>query len=86
MGRIRGQKEIIDKANEIMSLIEKNERAIELLERFSQSGGRLCFGEKYEHLIYPLYKNIDFEDWEIRLMIHQKKQRIQALKIQLERL
>lgn len=80
------QKEIIDKANEIISLIEKNEEAIEILEQFSQSGGELYYKEEYKYVLYPFYKSIDFEDWEIRLMIHQKKQRIQALKKRLEQL
>lgn len=80
------QKEIIDKANEIISLIEKNEEAIEILEQFSQSGVGLYDKKEYGYPCYPFYKSIDFEDWEIRLMIHQKKQRIQALKKQLEQL
>ncbi len=80
------QKELIDKANEIMSLIEQNKRAIEKLEKFSQNGGRLYCEKRYEYAIYPCFDSIDFEDWEIRLMIHQKKQRIQALEKQLEQL
>ncbi len=80
------QKETIDKANEIMNLIEQNKRAIEKLEQFSQSGGTLYYKEEPDFLFYPIYRGIDFEDWEIRLMIHQKKQRIQALEKQLEQL
>lgn len=78
------QKELIDKANEIIGLIEKNERAVEELEKYAESGGTL-----YTHLIdygYRPARPIDFEPWEIRLMIHNKKQRIEALKTQLERM
>lgn len=35
-------------------------------------------------LIMP--QEMNFEPWEIRLMIHNKKQRIKALKAQLERM
>ncbi len=80
------QKELIDKANEIIGLIEKNEKAIEELSEYAETGGTLCFKRMYDGLFYPFYDRIDFEDWEIRLMIYQKKQRINALKIQLERL
>lgn len=74
------QKELIDKANEIIRLIEKNERAVEELEKYVESGKELFT------TIGLLAESIDFEPWEIRLMIHNKKQRIKALKAQLERL
>ncbi len=80
------KKELIDKANGIISLIEKNEKAIEKLSKYSERGGYLYCQDEVTGVIYPPYNKIDFEDWEIRLMIHQKKQRINALKIQLERL
>lgn len=83
------KKEIIDKANEIILLIKKNEEAIEVLERFSQSGVKLWLCENkygYYSASCPFHDGADFEDWEIRLMIHQKKQRIQALKRQLGQL
>lgn len=81
------QKETIDKANEIISLIEKNEKAIEELSKYAESGKTLYTKEKYTlSCDYSVPKAIDFENWEIRLMIHQKQQRVQALKIQLERL
>lgn len=82
------QKELIDKANEIVDLIEKNEKAIEELEKYAESG-KILYTETwiYAHMTNgEIPKAIDFEDWEIRLMIHQKKQRTQALKLQLERL
>lgn len=80
------QKELIDKANEIIRLIEKNERAVEELEKYAESGGSLY--NKYEPGItfHEFYHELCFEPWEIRLMIHNKKQRIKALKAQLERM
>ena len=79
------QKELIDKANEIIGLIEKNERAVEELEKYAESGQSLwAETSSYMGCKFPI--EIDFEDWEIRLMIHNKKQRINALKAQLERM
>lgn len=78
------QKELIDKANEIIGLIEKNERAVEELEKYAESGKTL-----YTKLVdygYQPAQPIELEAWEIRLMIHNKKQRIKALKAQLERM
>lgn len=86
------QKELIDKANEIIGLIEKNERAVEELEKcLTQDAkiyaGRYGVGTDACNNIFFLYpKEIDFEAWEIRLMIHNKKQRINALRAQLERM
>lgn len=83
------KEEIIDKANEIILLIKKNEKAIEVLERFSQSGVKLWLCENkygYFSASCPFQDGADFEGWEIQLMIHQKKQRLQALKKQLENL
>lgn len=82
------QKELIDKANEIIRLIKKNERAVEELEKYAESGRILYTAIEYTyHSGYDKQpKEIDFEPWEIRLMIHNKKQRIKALKAQLERL
>lgn len=81
------QKELIDKANEIIRLIEKNERAVEVLQKFSESGASVQISD-YSTLYYGciVSDRLDFEDWEIRLMIHNKKQRIKALKAQLERM
>lgn len=82
------QKELIDKANEIIGLIEKNERSVEELEKYAESGKTLYTAIEYAyHCGYDKQpKEIDLEPWEIRLMIHNKKQRIKALKAQLERL
>lgn len=79
------QKELIDKANEIIGLIEKNKRAVEELEKYAESGKSL-WTETNSYMDYKFPREIDFEPWEIRLMIHNKKQRIKALKAQLERL
>lgn len=81
------QKELIDKANDIIRLIEQNEKAIEELSKYAESGKTLYTERSYSlSLVRDFPQAIDFEDWEIRLMIHQKKQRVQALKVQLERL
>lgn len=80
------QKELIDKANDIIRLIEKSEKAIEELSKYAESGKTL-YTERDRYMNYDnLPQPIEFEDWEIRLMIHQKKQRLNALKVQLERL
>lgn len=79
------QKELIDKANEIARLIEINEKDVETLTRYAQDGTRFYVDwEDYHSFRFP--QSIDFEDWEIRLMIHNKRQRIKALKVELERL
>lgn len=80
------QKELIDKANEIIRLVVENEKAIEELSKYAESGGSLYSQYKLEYMFHDSYRELHFEDWEIRLMIHQKKQRIKALKVQLERL
>ncbi len=80
------KKELIDKANEIIRLIEENEKAIEELSKYAESGGSLYSQYELEYMLRGSYRELRFEDWEIRLMIHQKKQRINALKVQLERL
>lgn len=81
------QKELIDKANEIVRLIKKNEEAIEALSKYIDSG-KTFYTEKNYPFSYDgiIPQAIYFEDWEIRLMMHQKKQRVSALKAQLERL
>lgn len=85
------QKELIDKANEIIGLIEQNERAVEELEKCLEQGEKIYVGgveidlkDDGTALIMP--QEMNFEPWEIRLMIHNKKQRIKALKAQLERM
>lgn len=83
------QKELIDKANEIIGLIEKNERAVEELEKCLNGEGGIYVGKAefdYKNSNLELPQEMDFEQWEIRLMIHNKKQRINALKAQLERM
>jgi len=83
------EREIIGKANEIMKLIEENEKSVSVLQKYAESGKTL-YTERY--LSYGLFhddnypKPINLEGWEIRLMIHQKKQRIAALERQLEQL
>lgn len=81
------QKELIDKANEIIGLIEKNERAVKELEKHAESGVSAEFKD-YSKIYYGcvIGNMVDFEPWEIRLMIHNKRQRIKALKAQLERM
>lgn len=86
------QKELIEKANEIIGMIEKNERAVEELEKCLTQDAKIYVGGygvgvsacNNPFLVYP--KEIEFEPWEILLMIHNKKQRIKALKAQLERM
>lgn len=83
------QKELIDKANEIIRLIEQNERAVEELEKCLNGDGGIYVGKAefdYKTSNLELPQEMDFEDWEIRLMIHNKRQRIKALKVQLERM
>lgn len=86
------QKELIDKANEVIRLIEQNERAVEELEKsLKKPQGFYIGGHKIDlvtnsgtAVVMPA--EISFEAWEIRLMIHNKRQRIKALKAQLERM
>ena len=79
------QKEVIDKANKIMELIERNKKAVEFLKEYADSGVK--FGKaKIGAWMYPETTYIDFEPWEVRLMIHNKQQRIKALEKQLEEL
>lgn len=78
------QIEQIEKANEILKKIKAQERAIELIE----SGGTIKVEQRIESNIgmYPFIHDfpVEFEDWEQRLIIHNKKQRIQALEKELE--
>ena len=79
---------IIDKANEIIKLIDKNKNAVLELEKYAESGKTLYYERDYYMSCtgFVSQKPIHFEDWEIRLMIHNKKQRIAALEKQLEQL
>ena len=83
------QREMINKANEIIKLIDENESALAILESCLSGNGNVYAGKfeydfKTQNFTSP--KMIFCEDWEIRLMIHQKKQRVDELKVQLERL
>lgn len=83
------QKELIDKANEIIGLIENNERAVEELEKCLNGDSGIYVGKvefDYKKCNLDLPQEMDFSFLEIRLMIHNKKQRIKELKAQLERL
>lgn len=84
-------KETIDKANHIMGLITQQERDIEVLSKYIEDGTILYdkvdvdYGHGYNKITN--YANgVTFEDWEVRLMIHQKEQRVKALKVQLDKL
>ena len=79
------QKEKIDRANEILQTIREDERAIGLLEEFSENNGTL-FKVRDRDFAGVSYDDIRFEPWEIRLIIHNKKQRIAALEKELEEL
>lgn len=79
---------IIDKANEIIKLIDENKNAVLELEKYAESGKTL-YSERDSYMSctgFVSQEPIHFEDWEIRLMIHNKKQRIAALENQLEQL
>lgn len=56
------------------------------MEKYAKSGGSLYSQYELEYMFRGSYHELHFESWEIRLMIHNKKQRIKALKAQLERL
>ena len=73
--------EILEKANEIKKLIEQQEEAIKYLE-----SGFPLYKKHISGFFSSFYEEIVFEDWEIRLILHNKKQRLQALKKELEKL
>lgn len=80
-------KEILQKAKDIYYEIERHKESLEMLENALQGNGSICFSQPrttYDYYLYPKTRYIHFEPWEIRLMIHQKKQRIEALERQLE--
>lgn len=76
------QKEYLEKANEISRQIENHKEAISVLEEYIENG--VVLRTFYSYIGYELNRNIHFEPWEIRLIIHNKKQRIAALEKQLE--
>ena len=81
------QKEIIDKANKIIQLIQDNKRAVEELEKYVNDGVRLEKSEiRHTGWVCPQTIYMHFKPWEVRLIIHNKKQRIQALEKELEQL
>lgn len=77
------KRETVDRANELIMLIENNKKAIKFLE-----------DDVYRSLGMILYTSnklflgeyMSFEPWEVRLMIYNKKQRLQALEKELEEL
>lgn len=80
------QKEKIERANKIIGTIRSNEISVKLLEKFSESGGTLYKTEGLHTIYIANCDRIQFEPWEIRLIIHNKKQRIAALERELEEL
>lgn len=71
--------EILEKANEIKNLIEQQEEAIKYLE-----SGFSLYKKHISDFFPSFYEDVVFEDWEIRLILHNKKQRLRALKKELE--
>ena len=81
------QRELLDRANEINRLIEENERSIKRLEEHTADGVEFYIEPPtHKYLPCDYLDRIYLEPWEIRLMIHNKKQRLNALKAELERL
>lgn len=76
---------VIDKANELTKLIDENKKAIEHLQRCDENRGITLYA-RTEHTWggYSFKEDVRFEPWEVRLMIHNKQQRIQALEKELE--
>lgn len=79
-------KEIIDKANKIIQQIEENKSAIKYLQDYNKHNGMVLYVGVEHPYMYDRKEPMHFEPWEIRLMIHNKKQRIQALEKELEQL
>lgn len=83
------ERQIIDKANEIIKLIEDNKKAVSELEKYAEIGKAfIADAIEYRSADGKIHvpEPVNFEAWEIRLMIHNKKQRIAALEKQLEQL
>ena len=82
------QKENIDDARRIIRTIDENRNAIDWLEKHAKNGHR--FYTYFKQFIFADgdrgMVEIELEDWEIRLIIHNKKQRIAALERELEEL
>lgn len=79
-------KETIDRANEILEEIRRQKTALNHLEKYKEKGSILYHQKNSGWICSSLYTVLYFEPWEIRLMIHQKKQRIQALENEFEKL
>lgn len=79
------QREIIEKANEIINIIDDNKKSVDELQKYVESG-KVLFTRHGVCDSWDSPVSISFEDWEIRLIIHNKKQRIAALEKQLEKL
>lgn len=81
-------RETVDKAKEIIKLIDENKNSLSELENCLRENSNIYVGRmEYDcvnGMTFP--KSIFIEDWEIRLMIHNKRQRIAALEKQLEQL
>lgn len=81
------KRETVERANEIIKLIDNCKESINYLQKYDENNGLTLYA-KAEHGYhgYELKEDVKFEQWEIRLMIHNKKQRIQALDKELEEL
>ena len=78
------KKETLDRASKITELIEENKKAIEILES-KKDEEHIILWYKYPSS-YCCTEKMEFEPWEIRLIIYNKKQRIKALEKELEEL
>lgn len=81
--------ETVKEAQKIIERIEANKTAILELKKYAEKGKALFdYTQTYINIMGEPERPtaIHFEDWEIRLMIHNKKQRIAELEKQLERL
>ena len=82
------QRDNIDEARRIIRTIDENRNAIDWLEKHAKNGHR--FYTYFEQFIFSDgdrgMVDIYLEDWEVRLLIHNKKQRIAALERELEEL
>lgn len=79
---------VIDKANELTKLIEQNKIAIQELQNYENGKTLYTSCSEYSNPLsmYRFPVPISFEPWEVRLMIHNKQQRIKALEKELEEL
>ena len=81
------QIDVVEKANKIIKLIEENKKAVEFLQKYDENTGMTLYAEaSHTWGGYSFKEDVHLEPWEVRLMIHNKQQRIQALEKQLEEL